>query len=293
MKIIVALSVLLFLTGCLSPPAVIEEEWAIFEEKVEHNPAIKRATLNVGEHRLFYASAGDPQKPALIIMHGTPGNWHQYARYMLNDALLNDFHVVVIDRPGWGASVLGNDQIIASFEEQATIVAALASQLKAENDNQPVILMGHSLGSSIAPRVAIDYPQSIDGLLLLAGTLDPALSKPRWFNYVAGVPGAYWLLGSKMEKANKEIFALKENIQRLESEWGQLVAYTIVVQGMRDKLVYPANIDYAEQRFNPSKTQIIRLKNEGHLFPMTLRQEVVDWSQCLLNKIKTKSNHCH
>ena len=293
MKTIVASLVLLLLAGCFSSPDVIKKERVIFAEKVEHNPTIKLTTLNVGEHRLFYASAGDPQKPALIIMHGTPGNWHQYARYMLNDALLNDFHVVVIDRPGWGGSVLGDDQAIASFEEQASIVATLANQLKATNNNQAVILMGHSLGASIAPRVAIDYPASIDGLLLLAGTLDPALSKPRWFNYIAAVPGAYWLLGHNMEKANKEIFALKGNIQRLESSWDQLKAYTIVVQGMRDKLVYPANIDYAERRLDPTRTQIIRLAKEGHLFPMTLRQKVVDWSRCLLNKVITQNNHCH
>jgi pimeloyl-ACP methyl ester carboxylesterase len=286
----------LLLSGCLSPPAVIEEEWAIFEEKVENNPSVERHTLAVGDHRLFYAAAGDAQKPTLMIMHGTPGNWHQYARYMLNEQLQDQFYIVVIDRPGWGSSTLANDENnknIATFEEQATIVAALADKLKTENNRQPVILMGHSLGASIAPRVAIDYPQSIDGLLLLAGTLDPALSNPRWFNYVAGVPGAYWLLSSKMTKANKEIFALKSNIQRLDQDWDKLQAYTTVVQGMRDKLVYPANIDFAEKRLNPARAEMIRLPNEGHLFPMTLRNDVVAWSTCLLTKIQTQTNTCN
>lgn len=292
MKWLIVASIVVFLSSCLSPPDAIKKERAIFEAQVANNPTIQRHMLEVGKDRLFYAAAGDPQKPALIIVHGTPGNWHQYARYMLNEALLEDFYIAVVDRPGWGASQLGGNEKNASFKEQAAILSALAKRFKAASAGQPVILMGHSLGASISPRVALDYPEAIDGLLLLAGTHDPALSKPRWFNRIAGIPGGYWFLSDNMEKANKEIFALRKNIEAMQPIWQQLQAYTTVVQGMKDELVYPANIDYAEKTLNPEISEMIRLPNEGHLFPMTRRNDVVSWSKCLLKKINTQNNQC-
>ena len=271
MKQLIIASIMLFLSGCLSPPDAIKKERVIFKEKVANDPTVQRHMLTVGEHRLFYAAAGDAQKPALIIIHGTPGNWHQYARYMLNEALLEDFYIAVVDRPGWGQSQLGGNKKIASFKEQAVILLTLAKRFKVASGG---------------------YPESIDGLLLLAGTHDPDLSKPRWFNHIAGVPGGYWLLGESMEKANKEIFALRKNIEAMQPTWHQLQAYTIVVQGMKDKLVYPANIDYAEKTLNPETSEVIRLPTEGHLFPMTRRDDVVSWSKCLLEKINTQNNQC-
>ena len=288
------LSVLLVisLTACFAPKE-LEKEWKLFDKTIINNVEIGRHYFEVDGDRLFYAAAGAVSKPALVIIHGTPGNWHQYARYMLNEKLRERFYIIVVDRPGWGNSVAGDTQEIISYQRHATIFAAFSAELKKHNNQQPVILLGHSLGSSIAPRVAMDYPGSIDGLLLLAGTLSPELSGLRWYNQLARLPGIAWLIGPKLKKSNLEILALRSEMAAMAPLWLNVGIPTIVVQGMQDVNVYPANADFAEQNFDSKLTDVIRLENEGHLFPLTKRDEVVAWSLCLLDKIDNKVSSCH
>lgn len=279
------------ITACFAPK-IIKQEQILFNELVANSDQVYRYTLNVDKNQLFYAASGDPKKPAIIIIHGTPGGWQQYARYLVDESLLKKFYVVVMDRPGWGQSFLGGEKQIASFGEQAKIISALAQKLKRESNNQPVILMGHSLGASIAPKVAMDYPQSVDGLLLFAGTLSPALSNPRWFNHLAKNSVVSYVIGGEMRKSNKEILALKNEMTLMATQWNTLRVKTVVVQGMKDKLVYPENVDFAETELNAEITDVIRLEEDGHLFPMTRRDDVVTWASCLLEKINTKSIIC-
>jgi pimeloyl-ACP methyl ester carboxylesterase len=290
MKLKLFVVLLSLLAVSCSSRDVFEQQEKITRQILQDNPNIQHTYLPVGEHTLHYVANGSKQNPALIIIHGTPGDWRQYSRYLFNESLLSMYRVVVIDRPGWGGSVLGQQQAYANFSLQAKIIASLAALLREQSQHQPVILMGHSLGSSLAPQVALDFPELIDGLLLFAGTLDPALAQPRWFNYVAALPFAPQIIGDELVRANQEIFALEENVNRMSQRYPQLKAMTIVVQGMNDELVYPANIDFAERTFNPHTTTFVRLENEGHLFPMTRPSDVVSWTNSLLKKIKQQAS---
>ncbi|MFT6387305.1 MAG: pimeloyl-ACP methyl ester carboxylesterase [Cellvibrionaceae bacterium] len=282
---------ILSIAGCFVPK-VINQEKILFNDLVANNDQVYRYTLENGQDRLFYAAAGDPKKPAIIVIHGTPGDWRQYARYLVDEELLKNFYVLVIDRPGWGQSFLGSEKKIASFGEQAKIISLLAEKLKSDSDDQPVILMGHSLGASIAPKVAMHYPHSVDGLLLFAGTLSPRLSDPRWFNHLAKMPGVNFIIGDMMRRSNEEILALKTEMTLMAAQWDTVKAETLVVQGMKDKFVYPKNIEFAETYLNANVTEVIRLQEEGHLFPMTRRDDVVMWAVCLLKKINAEVNGC-
>ena len=80
LKFVVTCLMVGLLSGCLAPK-VIKQEALLFNDTVVNNPAVAQERLQVGDDTLFYGAAGDPQKPALVIMHGTPGSWQQYARY--------------------------------------------------------------------------------------------------------------------------------------------------------------------------------------------------------------------
>lgn len=274
----------LLVLGC-SDRNVISQEEAYVAQTIDQHPDITHHYLPVNGHILHYAAHGDSRKPALVIIHGTPGSWRQYARYLLNPVLLKNYYMVVIDRPGWGESVLAGKQVMTSFKEQAHIIAELARELRQQSGNQAVVIMGHSLGASLAPRIAMDFPELIDGLLLFAGTLDPKLSSPRWFNYVGTAPLMKYVIGDQLHRSNQEIFALKDNIAAMSVMWPAVQAEVVAVQGMKDGLVYPANIDFIEQTFPSETTMVVRLDNEGHLFPMTRRDDVVTWSLLLLDRI--------
>jgi pimeloyl-ACP methyl ester carboxylesterase len=284
MKPFIILLCLCLISACSNRDLLVKEREYV-ANKIENNANIQHQQLQVGSDSLHYAAHGNPKNPAFIIIHGTPGNWKQYARYLFNKGLLEHYYMVVIDRPGWGQSLLGGDQSIASFKRQAAIIAALAKKLR-QDSGKEVVIMGHSLGASLAPRVAIDFPELVDGLLLLAGTLDPALSSPRWFNYVGAAPLVKYIIGDQFHRSNKEIFALKKSINAMADHFKDIQAEIIAVQGMKDGLVYPANIDYIQTTFNPERTRVIRLKDDGHLFPMIRREEVVEWAKMLLENIR-------
>ena len=252
MKILLVLLCVCTIAACSNRDLIVKESKYV-DSTIEQHPHIQHHQLQVGDDILHYAAHGDAKNPALIIIHGTPGSWKQYARYLLNKELLIHYYVVVIDRPGWGRSTLGGNKVIASFKEQAEIIADLAKKLRKDSDGQEVVLMGHSLGASLAPQVAIDFPELIDGLLLFAGTVDPALSSPRWFNYVGAAPFVKYIIGDKLHRSNQEIFALKKSINGMADYFKDIQAEVIAVQGMKDGLVYPANIDYIQTAFNPEK----------------------------------------
>jgi pimeloyl-ACP methyl ester carboxylesterase len=291
MKNLLVLICLFLISGCMSATDVFKEEKAFFDQYVANNPILKQHSIETDNGQLFYVATGDPQKASLILIHGTPGGWDQQGRYLINESLLEKFYVIAIDRPGWGASTLNGEQVIADFETQARQISFLIERRKADAPDAPVILLGHSLGSSLAPRVAMDFPDMVDGLLLLAGTLSPEYSSPRWFNYLAAIPGVYWLIGEEMAKANKEIFALKDNINAMVSRWEYIDSHTMVVQGVKDTLVNPANIDFAKDNLSPEKSQFISL-DDGHLIPFTRANDVIDWSLCLLEKVQANKNQC-
>src|SRR3546814_18455192 len=58
----------------------------------------------------------------------------------------------------------------------------------------PAIVVGHSLGGPIAAKLAMDYPDRVRGLLLLAPSVAPALEAPRWYQRLATWRVVQWLL---------------------------------------------------------------------------------------------------
>ncbi|CAN5145585.1 hypothetical protein BH11PSE2_BH11PSE2_10250 [soil metagenome] len=104
------------------------------------------------------------KKPApykFVVVTGAP-SWSEYWAEFLASAP-QDRQMVVVDRPGFGAS--GPKTLISDIRLQA---AALAPLLKAPF-GQKVILVGHSYGAAIATLMAANNPGKVHGLVLLSG----------------------------------------------------------------------------------------------------------------------------
>jgi pimeloyl-ACP methyl ester carboxylesterase len=50
---------------------------------------------------------------------------------------------------------------------------------KQRQNGKQVILVGHSLGGPLIARMTMDYPELIDGLVFVAGSVAPKLEPPR------------------------------------------------------------------------------------------------------------------
>jgi pimeloyl-ACP methyl ester carboxylesterase len=119
------------------------------------------------DHRWAYAHADDapPGAPVVVMLHGFTGSKENW--YPLAERLRGKYRLLVPDLPGWGESERKPDADYG-FVAQSVRVAEF---IRALSPNQPVVLLGHSMGGGIAALVAARYPQLVDriGLLDAAG----------------------------------------------------------------------------------------------------------------------------
>lgn len=93
----------------LTPPDVEQ----VFEGR---EPPQMHAIL-MPEGRIVYAATtGIPTGIPVVMVHGSPGAWNDYAHVMADDRLTEHAFLISVDRPGWGASAEGGPR---SFVSQA------------------------------------------------------------------------------------------------------------------------------------------------------------------------------
>lgn len=98
----------------------------------------------------------------LVLLHGLGGQMRHFDVGAMADLRLG-FRVISIDRPGSGHSRRAQGQP-AGLAAQARTVAALIRQLGLE---RPTVV-GHSLGGALALQLALDHPQAVGALALVA-----------------------------------------------------------------------------------------------------------------------------
>lgn len=111
--------------------------------------------------------------PPLLLLHGLQGQMGHFS-YGAVAELAQSFRVVAVDRPGAGWSGPAPDPGLAA---QARVLAGLIDRLGLE---RPTVV-GHSLGGAVALALALDHPQSVGALALIAPLSDPRQQVPKVF----------------------------------------------------------------------------------------------------------------
>jgi pimeloyl-ACP methyl ester carboxylesterase len=96
-----------------------------------------------------------------VFVHGLGGQLHHFLHPTFPD--LPGFRRIALDRPGSGYSVRGADAT-ARLTEQAKVVADFIRELGLQRP----LLVGHSLGGTVALTVAMNHPDAISGVVALA-----------------------------------------------------------------------------------------------------------------------------
>lgn len=217
-------------------------------------------------------TAARPQ--TVLFVHGTPGTWEAFRGYLSDPELAARARLIAIDRPGFGRS--GRGRAVPSLESQA---AALAAVLEATG-GRPAVVVGHSLGAPIAARLAVDRPDLVAGLVLVAPSLDPALERWRWFNVAASWRAIQWLLPVDWVTSNRELAPLADELELLRPLWSRIEAPVVVVQGGRDELVPAANAEFAERVLAGARLEVHRYPEDGHFIlwqrPETVREPILE-----------------
>ena len=243
---------LLLLTGC-DPPYETDPK-RIF---AAGPPAFKSVKLD--GRSIHYAETGVENGPVVLFIHGTPGSWQAFGAYLGDAELAAKARLISLDRPGFGNSDPGNLDL--SFASQATLFKKIVEPYLSSG---PVILVGHSLGAPVAARMAMDYPEMFAGLLLVAPSLDPELEYPRWYNLAADLLLISWLVPEQLALANREVMALRPELQDMVPLWSKIRVPVVLIQGMEDDLVDPGNADFAERVIGDGQLKVVRVDGEGH-----------------------------
>lgn len=221
----------------------------------------------VNGHTLHYAQTGINSLPSIVFVHGTPGSWNAFKNYMMDSALLRKYRLISIDRPGFGHSDFGNAM---NLSQQSVVISSLLKQIQ---NGQPVFLVGHSLGGPMVCRLAIDNPEIISALVILAGSQDPAAEKPeKWRPVIFKTPLNYLIPGS-WRPSNEELWYLKKDLVDLKRELYKITCPVYLLHGTKDILVPFSNVAYTDKMLTgTTKKEIIifedaAAKIENHFLP--------------------------
>lgn len=113
--------------------------------------------------------------PPIVMIHGLGGNYRHFD-YALMGRLASKHRVIALDRPGCGYSTR-DSAAFAAIPEQARMIAEF---LDKEGIEKPVVV-GHSLGGAISLALALDHPDHVGALALLAPLTQPASEPPDVF----------------------------------------------------------------------------------------------------------------
>jgi len=256
--------------------------------------------INVEYIRVRYVEAG--AGPVLVMIHGNAGSVEDFDFKSLG-LLCHDHRVIAVDRPGHGKSDRPNDST-ATLQYQTRLLHETLSHL---GISRPT-LVGHSWGGALALAYAVDYPNELSAIVLLAPAAyadagedqflrlvlktpivgDVSLTVGRLLFgkrilkkelarafYPNSVPEDYlhhacslWLRRKQLRAYFEDEWSLNKDLERMSKHYSEIRIPVIVVTGDHDKVVSAKNNAY-RLKTSITQSQLIVLKNTGHQLPQT------------------------
>jgi pimeloyl-ACP methyl ester carboxylesterase len=146
-----------------------------------HPPAGRFVEVEGG--RLHVLELGAPDAPPVVLLHGLSGNLGDM-RLALGDRLAARFRVILIDRPGHGWSERPGGRADASPARQAKLIHQALEAIGVRR----AFIVGHSWSGALAAAYALDHPQSVVGLVLLAPVTYPWPGNDFWLDNIITTP---------------------------------------------------------------------------------------------------------
>lgn len=254
----------------------------------EVDKAFEGYKLKPVQHKIFvegqpmnYAEIGDDSLPVAFFVHGSPGSWSAFVDFMKDSVLLEKVKIVSVDRVGFGDSGLGEAE--TSLSAQAFYLKPIVEKYKKKG--KKLILIGHSLGGPVIARMAMDYPELIDNLIIVAGSIAPELEPhEKWFRIPMDLFPIKFLIPAAFRASNHEILYLKPELEKMLPLWKNIRQPVIVIQGKKDQLVSPENAAFAQKMLiNSAKVDLVIVDSMNHFVPWSHPQLI---KNAILQSIK-------
>jgi pimeloyl-ACP methyl ester carboxylesterase len=167
---------------------------------------------------LHYEEAGDPEAPAVVLLHGFTASLRMWAAQA--DALAGEYRVIAPDLRGHGRTTAPESLDEYGIERYAEDVRALLDHLGIEM----CALVGCSFGGMIALQFAVTYPERL--ACLVVSDASPAYERPdyddRFRDREAGI-------------REQEAYAAKRGTAALGAKVAAGITDTFLAQAIRDR----------------------------------------------------------
>ena len=151
---------------------------------VQHAHPAQGKTIDVAGATLHVVDIGprDSAVPPIVMIHGASSNL-ETMRQPLGDRLAKTHRVILIDRPGHGWSVRAREQ-----DSTPAIQARMVDDALRQLGIGPAVFVVHSWAGALGARMALDDPQRVAGLVMLAPVAYPWRGGVGWYNKVVTKP---------------------------------------------------------------------------------------------------------
>jgi pimeloyl-ACP methyl ester carboxylesterase len=264
------LSTWIFLAQCM----IMKERWSdkkaysVFKTK---NVPLQMHDTIINNSHLHYAVCGTDSLPTLVFIHGSPGTWMHYMKFMWDSSMRKKFRIVAIDRPGFGYSSFGKAM---HLQEQSNMILPVLEKLKT---NKPMFLVGHSMGGPVAVKMAADNPTLFKTLVIVAGAIDVNQEKKETWRKIMNVWPLYWALPGAFGPSNTELLYLKKDLIPLQNDFAKITCNVLFVHGDKDTWVPIENIAYGKKMMiHAASISADTLRGADHQIPWKNKQELTD-----------------
>lgn len=264
-RIVLISSLLLAVWILLAQCFIMRERWSdkkaysVFKAK---DVPLKIYDTVINKHHLHYAVCGSDSLPTLVFVHGSPGSWFHYMKFMWDSALRSKFRIVSIDRPGFGYSDFGKAM---HLQQQCEIISPVLQRLKT---NQPLFLVGHSMGGPVAVKLAADNPSVVHTLVIVAGAIDINQEAKETWRHIMNVRPLYWTLPGAFGPSNTELLYLKKDLLPLQNDFKNITCHVLFVHGDKDTWVPIKNIAFGTKMLvNAASIKADTLHGADHQIP--------------------------
>jgi pimeloyl-ACP methyl ester carboxylesterase len=261
---------------------------------------VKDTYLDVDNTKVRYVEAG--AGPAVVMIHGNAGSVDDWDFNSMTQ-LCHNYRLIAIDRPGHGKSDRPDGKA-ATLHYQTKVVHDTLAQLGVSHP----VLVGHSWGGSLALAYAVDYPNELSAIVLLAPAAYPdgggdqfmrALLKTPVIGdasltvgrlilgkhilkkelnkafYPDSVPEDYlryasssWLHHKQVRATLEDEWSLNEDLEKTAKHYPEIRIPVVIVTGDQDKVVSAKDNAY-RLKTSIAQSQVVELKNTGHQIPQT------------------------
>jgi pimeloyl-ACP methyl ester carboxylesterase len=133
-------------------------------------------TIEIDGLRIFYREAGNPDHPAMLLLHGFPASSFMYRD--LIERLGDQFHIIAPDYPGFGHSEAPSTTTFSyTFDHLTDIIEKLTDTL----DVKEYGLYMQDFGGPVGFRLATRHPERVSFLIVQNANA-----------YEEGLPDSFW-----------------------------------------------------------------------------------------------------